>query len=55
MLENDIWKPGRNLPLTTLGSERVKEKHFVFRKNLVHRKLRTGKPLYGGHASKALQ
>ena len=24
MLENEIWKSGRNLPLTTFGSERVK-------------------------------
>ena len=23
MLENEIWKSGRNLPLTTFGSERV--------------------------------
>ena len=25
MLENEIWKFGRNLPLATFGSERVKE------------------------------
>ena len=24
MLENEIWKSGRNLPLTSFGSERVK-------------------------------
>ena len=24
MLENEIWKSGRNLPLITFGSERVK-------------------------------
>ena len=24
MLENEIWKSGRNLPLTTFGTERVK-------------------------------
>ena len=33
----------------------LKEKHFVFSNNPGHRELRTGKPLLGGHASKAWQ
>ena len=31
MLENEIWKSGRNLPLTTFGSERLKGEKTHFR------------------------
>ena len=29
ILENEIWKFGRNLPLATFGSERVKRVEFL--------------------------
>ena len=34
MLENEIWKFGRNLPLATFGSERVKEYKYRLNRGL---------------------
>ena len=34
MLEKEIWKFGRNLPLATFGSERVKEYKYGLKRGL---------------------
>ena len=34
MLEKEIWKFGRNLPLATFGSERVKEYKYGLNRGL---------------------
>ena len=39
MLENEIWKSGRNLPLTTFGSERLKGEKTHFRLMCVAQKV----------------
>ena len=39
MLENEIWKSGRNLPLTTFGSERLKGEKTDFRLMCVAQKV----------------
>ena len=39
VLENEIWKSGRNLPLTTFGSERLKGEKTHFRLMCVAQKV----------------
>ena len=50
MLENEIWKSGRNLPLTTFGSGRVKVARYSFSRSIppkFERKLRRHKQRFG--------